>query len=132
MFTGKLAVFAGLLAVGLSACGSSANAPAGSADAVAGTHMHGRVDDARTTHIKCLRAAGVPVVRVGQTGLKIGSGAGAVTATFEPTAGSAQDDQIRNREQAAEVIGAALVYPNQASDDELKTIEACMAKGVSG
>lgn len=132
MFAGKLAVFAGLLAVGLSACGSSTKPPAGSAAALAGTHLHGRVDDPRATHITCLRAHGVPVVPVGQTGLQIGTGPGGPTVVFEPSEGAAQDDQIRNREQGAEVIGSALLYPNQGSDGELATIEQCIAEGVKG
>jgi ABC-type sugar transport system substrate-binding protein len=132
MFAGKLAVFAGLLAVGLSACGSSSKPLAGSAAALAGTHLRGRIDDPRATHIQCLRAHGVTVNRVGQTGLRIGTAPGGPTVTFEPTAGAAQDAQIRNREQGAEVIGPALLYPDQASDAELSTIEQCLAQGVKG
>jgi hypothetical protein len=30
------------------------------------------------------------------------------------------------------VIGGALLYPNQAPDGELKTVEACTALGVNG
>ncbi len=132
MFTGKLVVFAGLLAVGLSACGSSAVPPAGSAAALAGTNLHGRIDDPRTSHIQCLRAHGLPVVRVGQSGLQIGAAPGGPTVTFTPTAGAAQADQIRNLVQGAEVIGAALLYPNQAPDSELNTVERCIAQGVKG
>jgi hypothetical protein len=133
MSPGKLAVTAGLLAIGLSACGSTAKPLAGSAtNSTTTIHARGRIDDPRTTHIKCLRAHGVPVVRVGQTGLTAGAGTGTVTVTFEPTTGAAQAQQIRDAEQGAEVIGSALLYPDQASDSELKTIEACLAVGVSG
>ncbi len=133
MSPGKLALAAGLLAIGLSACGSTNKPLAGSAiNSTTTAHARGRVDDPRTTHVKCLRAAGVPVVPVGQTGLTIGTGTGTVTVTFEPTSGAAQAQQIRAVEQGAEVIGSALLYPNQASDSELKTIEACLAVGVSG
>ncbi len=81
--------------------------------------------------MKCLRQHHVPVIEVGGTGLQIGF-AGGPTVTFEPTPGAAQGDQIRNRAQGAEVIGSALLYPNQASDAELTTIEQCLAVGVSG
>jgi hypothetical protein len=51
---------------------------------------------------------------------------------FTPTPGSAQADQIRAAAQGAEVIGSALLYPNQGSDQELAQIETCLTRGVSG
>jgi hypothetical protein len=51
---------------------------------------------------------------------------------FTPTPGAAQRDQIVGGAQAAEVIGSALVYPNQGSGPVLSVIEACLAHGVQG
>ena len=70
--------------------------------------------------------------KVGTTGLQIETKPIGPTVTFEPTPGAAQESQISGRAQAAEVIGSALVYPNQASDELLQKVEGCVAKGVSG
>ena len=51
---------------------------------------------------------------------------------FEPTPGAAQESQIDGQVEGAEVIGSALLYPNQASDSLLQKVEDCVAKGVSG
>ena len=51
---------------------------------------------------------------------------------FAPTPGAAQDAQISGRVTGAEVIGSALLYPDQASDGLLQTVEDCLAAGVTG
>jgi hypothetical protein len=40
--------------------------------------------------------------------------------------------QIHGLSQGAEVIGSALLYPNQASDKLLTKVENCVALGVGG
>jgi hypothetical protein len=115
-----------LSALALSACGTAVKPATGS---------RGRIDDPRTTknnHVRCLRDDHLPVQEVGQTGLQIGALPAGPTVVFAPTPGAAQAQQIQAQEQGAEVIGSALLYPNQASDSELQTIEDCLAKGVSG
>jgi hypothetical protein len=90
------------------------------------------VDDPRASHLACLRQGGVQVVEVGRTDLRIGSGPGAATVHFESTPGAAQDRQMSGGVQSAEVIGAALLYPNAAPDSELGQVETCLAHGVQG
>lgn len=116
------------MALALGACGSSIKPATGS---------RGRVDDPRTTqnnHVACLRAAHLQVQEVGQTKLQIGAPPAGPTVVFTPTAGAAQYDQMSGqaRYQGAEVIGSALLYPNQGSESELNLVETCLAKGVSG
>jgi hypothetical protein len=120
--TGLLA--AGLAAVAVSGCGNLAHPPQG----------RGRVDDPRTSsgRFTCLLAHHLPATEVGATGIQIGSLPNGPTIQFAPTPGAATADQIQNTEQGAEVIGSALLYPNQASDNELNTIENCLDQGVSG
>jgi hypothetical protein len=120
--TGLLA--AGLAAIAVAGCGSLAHPPQG----------RGRVDDPRTSsgRFACLRAHDLPAVEVGTTGIQIGSLPAGPTIRFVPTVGAATAEQIEDAEQGAEVIGSALLYPNQASGGELKTIEDCLAQGVSG
>jgi hypothetical protein len=66
------------------------------------------------------------------TQLRIGAAPAGPTIVFTPTPGAAQAEQIGGKAQAAEVIGSALVYPNQGSDGEMATIGACLAQGVQG
>jgi hypothetical protein len=124
----RVLLLAGLsaLSLGVSACGTIDVKPKNP------SASRGVVDDPRTARgdrIGCLKAAGFNVQRRGNTDLLID---GSVTVHFDPTPGSAEDDQIRDREQAAEVIGSALLYPGNAPDGELGQIEACVAQGVKG
>jgi hypothetical protein len=122
----------GLSAVLLSACGTSSKPVAGSVPANAPKAGHASIDDPRDRHITCLQAHHFQVVKQGETNLSIGTAPGDPTVTFAPTPGSAQEEQITNRVESAEVIGSALLYPHRASDAELQVIEDCLAEGVSG
>jgi hypothetical protein len=116
-----------LAVLALAACGSTSVHP--------GNAGHGRVDDPRVAqrnHVQCMRDDHLPVQEVGLTGLQIGAQASGPRVVFTPTPGAAQADQIQAEAQGAEVIGSALLYPNQGSDAELNQIETCLAQGVSG
>jgi hypothetical protein len=130
MSSAKVTIVAVLASLALSACGTINVKP--SANASSGTPTsRGQVDDQRAMnpdHLACLRATGLPVQLVGATDLMVAG----LHVHFDPTPGSAQDDQIRNREQSAEVIGDALFYPGNAPDAELSKIEGCLASGVKG
>src|SRR4030088_3048972 len=118
MSSAKVALAGVLTALALSACGTTHKKSAGELRVTAGEQFgRGVVDDPRTKHMKCLQQNHVPVVRVGQTGLQVGA---------------PQDVQIKAQVQGAEVIGSALLYPNQAPDDQLQVIEDCLAIGVTG
>jgi hypothetical protein len=132
MSSAKLAAGGALLALALSACGTSSKPVAGT-PAVSVQHPgRGKVDDPRTKHLKCLRQHHVQAVKVGQTVLQIGTPPSGPTVTFAPTPGAAQREQIEGQVENAEVIGSALLVPNQASDKQLKVIEDCIAEGVTG
>jgi hypothetical protein len=123
--------------VGLAACGTTAKPLAGTPGVAHLPGTRGKIDDPRTdvhNHVACLRANHLQVILRGQTDIQVGAGPGGPFVHFTPTAGMAQGDQISGqlRFAGAEVIGSALVWPNQGSDAELKTIETCLAVGVSG
>jgi hypothetical protein len=130
MSRAKLALAVGLAAISLAACGSTAKPEAGSAKA-ASVNAKG-VDDPRATHVECLRQAHIPVTEFDRTWLQIGTKPYGPTVHFTPTPGAAQEFQIDGQVEGAEVIGAALLYPNKASDGLLQTVEDCIAKGVTG
>jgi hypothetical protein len=112
-------------------------AAAGCASTIKPLRGRGVVDSPITTknnHLACLRQQHLPVQQVGSTGLQIGALPSGPTVVFTPTPGAAQALQIQGLRstQGSEVIGQALLYPHQADDGELKKIETCLAKGVSG
>jgi hypothetical protein len=121
----KLAVASSVAAILLCGCGSSAKPPQG----------HGKIDDQRIenpNHVACLQQHHLPVQLVGRTGIQIGPLPGGPSVWFQPTPGAAQAKQIYGDSQAAEAIGAALLYPHQAPDGELSVIEDCLSQDVTG
>ena len=120
-------------ALALTGCGAvrvQPTTPAGSSKLTS----RGRVDSPvkMKNHLACLRDAGLSVQVVSSTRLQIGPAPAGPTVVFSSTPGAAQAYQINGSAQAAEVIGSALVYPNQGSDGEMATIGACLAQGVQG
>jgi hypothetical protein len=133
MSSARVAAACALAAFALSACGTSSKPVAGSVVSTSGKQAgRGVIDDPRTKHMVCLQQRGVPVTRVGPTGLQIGSAPTGPSVAFEPTPGAAQNAQISSQVQGAEAIGSALLYPNQAPDKLLKVVEDCLALGVKG
>jgi hypothetical protein len=129
----KLALAAGLAAISLSACGTTAKPEAGTLKAA--TKNHKGIDDPRKTHTICLQQEHIPFTKFqvgGKPAIQVGTYPTGPRVVFEPTPGDAQGLQIVGDEQSAEVIGAALLYPDQASDKLLQKVEVCVAKGVSG
>jgi hypothetical protein len=128
----KMIAVAGLAATVLTGCSTGSKPIAGTQGKSGQPVGHGKIDDPRTSHLKCLREQHLPAVKVGQTGLQLGPLPDGPTVLFAPTAGAAQELQISGQVQGAEVIGSALLYPNHASNAQLKRIEDCLAEGVSG
>ncbi|MGN6168553.1 MAG: hypothetical protein ACTHQQ_10340 [Solirubrobacteraceae bacterium] len=93
----------------------------------------GAAVDPRTgssNYLACLRANRLSVSELGSNRLQVGKLPSGPTIVFEPTAGIAEGRQIEGKVQGAEVIGAALLYPNHASGAELTLIENCLGQGV--
>jgi hypothetical protein len=132
MSSAKLVLACGVAALALSACGSSAKPVAGSVSASGKPAGRGVVDDPRQRHLPCILGHHLPAVKIGRTDLQIGPPGSGPKVSFQPTPGAAQDAQISGLVENAEVIGSALLYPNQASDQELQVIEDCLAQGVQG
>ncbi len=131
---GPAAIALGAVALALSACGSTTKPIAGSAASLraGAAGVHAKIDDPRLRHLACLQQHKLPVSEPGPTEIQVGpAGVGPLIA-FTPTAGNAQADQIEGKDPGAEVIGSALLYPNQGSESELQTVETCTALGVSG
>ncbi len=120
--------------VALAGCGAvkvQPTAPAGSTKLVS----RGKVDSPLTdmhNHLECLRGEHLAVQVLSSTKLQVGPAPAGPTIVFTPTAGAAQSRQIDATAQGAEVIGTALLYPNQGSDSELTGIEDCLDQGVQG
>jgi hypothetical protein len=125
-----------LAAVALAACGSTTKPVAGSGATrtLPGGLAAGRgvIDDPRTKSAPCLQATKLRIVRVGTTGLLVGAGGDQARVMFLATPGAAQYAQISGGTQGGEAIGNALLYPQAMSDQHLKQVEDCLAKGVQG
>jgi hypothetical protein len=137
MPSAKLAAALVLLALSLSACGISSKPEAGTPKAIANGHKG--LDDPRAKHTTCLQQAHIPFHNEQLTvagkvlpSFQVGAAPSGPTVSFEPTPGDAQGVQIQGEAQGAEVIGSALVYPNQATDSLMAVVESCVGKGVSG
>ncbi len=134
MRSAKLVLASAFVALAVSACGSSGGVPATPA---AG---RGKVDDPRTTknnHVACLRKDGFTVTKLtlgGLPSLQIGSPPSGPTVMFTATAGIAQGAVMQGLKyaQGAEVIGSALLFPNQGTSSALNKIENCLSQGVNG
>jgi hypothetical protein len=130
MLLAKRAMLAAVAALALAACGTTAKPEAGTPHADA--QVKKGVDDPRAKHVTCLRNAKVPVVDFGLTGMRVGTPPHDAKVLFLPTPGAAQEEQLDGQGAGAEVIGSALLFPQQDSDAQLKTIEECLAIGVKG
>ena len=133
----KLAAAIVVSALSLSACGISSKPEAGTPKAIANGHKG--LDDPRIKHTACLEQAHIPFHNEQLTvagkvlpSFQVGTAPAGPTVSFEPTPGDAQGVQIQGEAQGAEIIGSAVVYPNQAPDDLMSVVERCVAKGVSG
>jgi hypothetical protein len=125
-----LLVVAGAAALSLGACGIRSKPEAGTSHAQVVSQKN--VDDPRAAHLDCLRQDRIPVTEWGRVWMQIGAKPTGPTVQFTPTPGAAQEAQISGRVESAEVIGSALLYPNQASDALLQKVEDCVALGVKG
>jgi hypothetical protein len=132
MSSAKVAVLCASLAALVAGCGNSAKPLAGHIAQTATSEGHARIDDPRARHLPCLRAHKLAIMKVGQTWLQIGVAPAGPRVDFAPTPGAAQEQQIEGQVQGAEVIGSALLYPDQAPDKLLKTVEGCLSEGVTG
>ncbi|MDQ6607948.1 MAG: hypothetical protein M3Z06_15560 [Actinomycetota bacterium] len=123
-----------LAALALSACGSTSKPIAGSAASVrpGAPGVHAKTDDPRTKHLACLQQHKLPVSEPTPTEIQIGAAGIGPLIAFSPTPGNAQANQIDARFPGAEIIGSALLFPNQGTDSLLQTVEICTALGVSG
>ena len=133
----RLVLACAFAAVGLAACGTTAKPLAGTPGILHAPGNRAVVDDPRTrqsNHVACLQQHHLKVALVGQTDLQIGAPPSGPYVHFTPTPGAAQADQISGQPkfQGAEVIGAALMWPNEGSRTVLKEVEDCLAQGVSG
>jgi hypothetical protein len=131
----KLLAATGVAALALSGCGGITTNPVAGSPTV--SKGRGKVDDPRTNHpnhLACLKQAHLPVIEVGRTWLQIGTPPAGPKVYFAPTPGAAQAFSIEGEKpyRGAEVIGSALLYPEQGSDSELQAIEACLAQNVTG
>ena len=108
---------ASALALAASGCG-----PAGTGDDPAAPDPN----DKRAVALACLRdEQGLDVRLAGEKSIQV-AGPGGPRVEFTVSSGEAEGRQFQGEAQDAEQIGAALLFVNQASEEELKKIETCL------
>ena len=115
-----------LTALAASACGSAVKSA---------TSSRGKIYNpatAKANRIQCLTDKHIPVRQVSLNELWLGPQPASPRVVFDATEGAAQGVQIHGQDPGAEVIGAALLFPDQAPGKELSVIENCLSKGVKG
>jgi hypothetical protein len=128
----KRALVCVLAATALSACASTNKPQAGALNASGKPASRGQIDDPRPKHLACLLQHGLAATETGPDTIQVGRAGVGPMIHFLVSPGAAQYEQISAQVESAEVIGGALLYPNQARDSELKTVETCTALGVDG
>ena len=130
----RFAAAAIVVALALSACGSTTKPVAGTPQAAAQAKKG--LNDPRPKHIACLRADHVTDIHEyfseGRPAFQVGTKPSGPTVVFEATPGMGQGVQISGSDQGAEIIGSALVVPNDAPAKLDHEVETCVALGVSG
>ena len=130
----RFAAAAIVVALALSACGSTTKPVAGTPQAAAQAKKG--LNDPRPKHIACLRSDHVTDIHEyttdGRPAFQVGTKPSGPTVVFEATPGMGQGVQISGSDQGAEIIGSALVFPNDAPAKLDHEVETCVALGVSG
>lgn len=135
----KVAVICGLMAALISGCGIAAKPQAGTPHLSKYAGWHGVYDDQRPTRARCLTNHDVKYTefltkqkvhgtRTDLQAIKIHKGG--ATIIFYPDAIVAEGQEIMGGALGAELIGSALLYPNNTSGGTLTTVENCTAIGV--
>ena len=135
MSSAKIAVACAAIAMSLSACGVASKPEAGSVQAATKSAQQLKSSDTRNKHVKCLAKDHIPYTLYthdSDPSIQMGPLPQGPTAVFLASPGAAQNEAITGRAQAAEVIGSALLYPNQAPNRLIAKVESCMKIGVTG
>jgi hypothetical protein len=132
----KVAVVSALTAAALSACGIQAKPTVGTPNANHASGSHAKFDDPRIKHVACLHAAGLPFheyfTKAGIPAIQVGAYPTGPTILFYNSPGYAEGLRMAGKAQGAELIGAALMYPNRASNTLDTRVENCTAVTVKG
>ena len=82
-------------------------------------------NDKRAVALDCIRDAGLEAALTGEKSIQV-DGASGPRVEFLVSSGEAEARQFQGDAQAAEQIGAALLFVNQAGEKDLKKIETCL------
>src|ERR1700761_1746407 len=132
----RLVLACGLMAWLIGACGIQKKPEAGTPHVNKAPGSHAKYDDPRKGREKCLRKHHIHgryyYASGGRPAIQGGTLPTGPTIIFAATPAGAEDEQILGKTQGAEIIGSAIIYPNQAKSHILKLVENCMAVGVAG
>jgi hypothetical protein len=109
-------LFACALLAGTAGCGSGDGGGGGGPNP----------NDKRAVALACIRDdQGLEARLVGEKSIQV-DGPSGPRVEFNVSSGEAEGRQFQGEAQSAEQIGAALLFINQGSEEELKKIETCL------
>jgi hypothetical protein len=130
----KVAAPALLAAVALSACGIQAKPEAGTPNLDKQPGYHGAVSDPRIAAAACLTGQGFHIreyfTKSDQAAIQVGKLPTGPTIIFQRSLEYTMGLVVSGQAVGAEAIGAALLYPNGASDKVLSAVEGCTSIGA--
>jgi hypothetical protein len=130
----KVALPVVVAAIALSACGIQAKPEAGTANLDQQAGYHGAVSDPRGAAAACLTGQGLKIseyiTRSDEPAIQVGTLPDGPTIIFQRSLEYTMGLVVSGQAVGAEAIGAALLYPNEASDTVLSAVEGCVSIGA--
>jgi len=84
-------------------------------------------NDTRAVALQCItEEEGLEAQTSGEKSILIGTEPGGPRVEFFLSTGEAESQQFKGEAQDAEQVGAALVFVNQGSEEELESLERCL------
>jgi hypothetical protein len=84
-------------------------------------------NDTRAVALQCItEEEGLEAQTSGEKSILIGTEPGGPRVEFFLSTGEAESQQFKGEAQDAEQVGAALVFVNQGSEEELESLEKCL------
>ncbi len=116
----RLSVTCCALALAVAGCGTSNDPTEPGSDAP-------DPNDTRAVALQCItEEEGLEAQTSGEKSILVGSDPGGPRVEFFLSTGEAESQQFKGAAQEAEQVGAALVFVNQGSEEDLESLEKCL------
>ncbi len=116
----RLSVTCCALALAVAGCGTSNDPTEPGSDAP-------DPNDTRAVALQCItEEEGLQAQTSGEKSILVGNDPGGPRVEFFLSTGEAESQQFKGEAQEAEQVGAALIFVNQGSEEDLESLEKCL------